>query len=79
MTKKMKWFWLLLLAGITVWNAKLNRQENVTLSDLTMANIDALAQGEGDGFIYRCYGFGDIDCPGSNEKVAYVFGPFSLD
>jgi hypothetical protein len=35
------------------------------LTDLTKANIEALAQGEESNGNYKCYGSGNVECNGS--------------
>ncbi len=50
--------------------------EKKQLTDLTLKNIEALAQGEGPTENYYCIGSGDIDCYG--DKVEDMYTGFSL-
>ena len=62
------------MAGI-FWQ---NRQ-TVSLNELALENVEALAQGEGYGFPenFICFNIGDIDCYG--DKVDYKYSGFSID
>ena len=51
----------------TFFLMKENREENI--SDLTLANIEALANDEFDNG-YFCYGTGKVTCPYSGQQVA---------
>ena len=66
---------ILLVVGAILFNIRKGYEDRKLLSDLTLENVEALAQGEGDNGIYYCYGFGDVDCPRTDAKVAYVVGP----
>lgn len=54
----------------TFFLTKVNREEK--MSDLTLANIEALANNEFDNG-YFCYGTGKVTCPYSGQKVAGYF------
>lgn len=54
----------------TFFLIKGNREENI--SDITLANIEALANDEFDNG-YFCYGTGKVTCPYSGQKVAGYF------
>ena len=58
----------LLLVGIMAVCRMNNKQY---LSELALVNVEALATGEGD-VPTGCYGSGNVDCPISDSKVAYV-------
>lgn len=47
----------------------------VKLTDISLENVEALAQSE--GYYVRCYNYGDIDCLG--EKVEFRYDFTSLD
>ena len=51
----------------TFFLMKENREENI--SDITLANIEALANDEFDNG-YFCYGTGKVTCPYSGQQVA---------
>lgn len=51
----------------TLFLIKENREENI--SDITLANIEALANDEFDNG-YFCYGTGKVTCPYSGQQVA---------
>ena len=51
----------------TFFLTKVNKEEK--MSDLTLANIEALANNEFDNG-YFCYGTGKVTCPYSGLKVA---------
>lgn len=64
---------MLLMATIivaTFFLTKINREEK--MSDLTLANIEALANNEFDNG-YFCYGTGKVICPYSGQQVAGYF------
>lgn len=44
--------------------------DNLAQSELSLANIEALADKE-SGIIY-CFGYGSVDCPRNNTKVYQV-------
>lgn len=44
-------------------------EKEVTVSDLTLANVEALASGESGNF--KCLGYGDIDCYGYKVQVRF--------
>lgn len=54
----------------TFFLIKGNREENI--SDITLANIEALANDEFDNG-YFCYGTGKVTCPYSGQQVAGYF------
>lgn len=61
---------MLLMATIivaTFFLTKVNREEK--MSDLTLANIEALANNEFDNGHF-CYGTGKVTCPYSGQQVA---------
>lgn len=51
--------------------------EKSLLNNLALKNIDALADGEGTGSNYDCFGSGDINCHG--HKVARAYEGLCLD
>ena len=51
----------------TFFLTKVNKEEK--MSDLTLANIEALANNEFDNG-YFCYGTGKVTCPYSGQQVA---------
>ena len=51
----------------TLFLIKENKEENI--SDITLANIEALANDEFDNG-YFCYGTGKVTCPYSGQQVA---------
>ena len=51
----------------TLFLIKENKEENI--SDITLANIEALAKDEFDNG-YFCYGTGKVTCPYSGQQVA---------
>ena len=51
----------------TFFLTKVNKEEK--MSDLTLANIEALANNEFDNG-YFCYGTGKVICPYSGQQVA---------
>lgn len=64
---------MLLMATIivaTFFLTKVNKEEK--MSDLTLANIEALANNEFDNG-YFCYGTGKVICPYSGQQVAGYF------
>ena len=64
---------MLLMATIiiaTFFLTKANKEEK--MSDLTLANIEALANNEFDNG-YFCYGTGKVICPYSGQQVAGYF------
>jgi Tfp pilus assembly protein FimT len=44
---------VLAIAAVAAWNVNLNSQKN-ELSDIQLANVEALAQESGEGQIYCC-------------------------
>jgi hypothetical protein len=52
---------VLAIAAVAVINVSLSSQQNNELSDLSLANIEALAQEPGDGQ-YACYANKDYVC-----------------
>lgn len=52
----------------TFFLTKVNREEK--MSDLTLANIEALANNELEDNQYFCYGVGKVTCPYSGKQVA---------
>ena len=54
----------------TFFLTKANKEEK--MSDLTLANIEALANNEFDNG-YFCYGTGKVICPYSGQQVAGYF------
>lgn len=54
----------------TFFLTKVNKEEK--MSDLTLANIEALANNEFDNG-YFCYGTGKVICPYSGQQVAGYF------
>lgn len=56
------------IAVATFLLIKLNREEK--MSDITMANIEALANEELAYNEYFCYGTGEVICPYSGQQVA---------
>lgn len=54
----------------------LNTPDTTVTSRLAFENIEALAEGEGSGENYKCYGTGSIDCYG--RKVEEKITGFSL-
>ena len=54
----------------TFFLMKENREENI--SDITLENIEALANNEFDNG-YFCYGTGKVICPYSGQQVAGYF------
>lgn len=64
-------FLLVAIVGLYCFQKK----ENRTIKNLALANIEALAAGEGGGTF--CAGSGSIDCVG--YKVDYKATGFSLD
>lgn len=54
----------------------LNTPDTTAINQLAFENIEALAQGEGPGENYRCYGDGSVDCHG--YKVEHKISGFSL-
>lgn len=63
---------LALLGGIYLMN-----DENTSLSDVALDNIEALAAGEGST-MWFCRGSGSLDCP-NGTKVEYIVDNYSLD
>lgn len=53
------------------------KEENNSLSDVALDNIEALAAGEG-GSMWFCRGRGPLDCP-NGTKVKYIVDNYSLD
>ncbi|MBE8722324.1 NVEALA domain-containing protein [Sphingobacterium pedocola] len=51
-------------------NVSLQFQSDSNKAGITLANNEALAQGENSGKI--CESFGSVDCPHSTIKVLYV-------
>ena len=51
----------------TLYLIKENKEENI--SDITLANLEALANDEFDNG-YFCYGTGKVTCPYSGQQVA---------
>lgn len=47
---------------------KLQEKKQVDLSDLVSANIECLAQNEGELVPVLCLGIGDLDCNGEKVK-----------
>ena len=65
--KKNIMFVMAVIIVATLFLIKENREENI--SDITLANIEALANDEFDNG-YFCYGTGKVTCPYSGLKVA---------
>ena len=61
-------------AGYNIYQSQ--RVESI-MSDLTMANVEALAGGEHVTNL-GCLGDGSVDCPINHIKVEYVVQGFSL-
>lgn len=74
----MKKIGILLFLGLVIMNVQQGMDSENVFSDLVLENIEALAEGESEDGVYHCYGSGDIDCPRTDHKVVYVFGPFDL-
>lgn len=51
-------------------NVSLQFRSDGNKTEITLANIEALAQGEDSGKI--CESIGSVDCPRSHIKVLYV-------
>ena len=49
------------------------------LSDVTLANIEALANNENVNNQYYCYGVGNVRCPYSGELVAGYIMEYKLE
>jgi hypothetical protein len=45
-----------------------NRQQKVHFSEMALSNIEALADGEGDGYTY-CFGSGTVECFGVKVEL----------
>lgn len=65
--KKNIMFVMAVIIVATLFLIKENREENI--SDITLANIEALANDEFDNG-YFCYGTGKVTCPYSGQQVA---------
>ena len=63
-----------MVAGINVYNS----QKTEVLSDVAMANVEALAESEKDLRPSKCWGSGKVDCF-TGDKVEYRFFPYGLD
>ena len=62
---------MLVMATITVATFLLiNVNEEEKMSDIALANIEALADNELADNQYYCYGVGKVTCPYSGEQVA---------
>ncbi len=67
----MKKIIMLVMATITVATFLLiNVNEEEKMSDIALANIEALADNELADNQYYCYGVGKVTCPYSGEQVA---------
>ena len=65
--KKSIMFVMATIIVATFFLTKVNREEK--MSDLTLANIEALADEEFESG-YICYGTGKVTCPYSGKQVA---------
>lgn len=74
MKKKVFVIALCLICGISTFFSLNSKQE---IDDLLLANIEALAFGE--GVPVDCMGYGSVDCPGKGVKVEYVVTGWSLE
>lgn len=43
------------------------------MTDVELRNVEALASGEDEETTINCVGVGEIECPGTGEKVKYVY------
>ena len=77
--KKISILLVLLFVGLMIMNVQQELDSKVVFSDLALENIEALAEGEIEDGVYHCYGSGDVDCPQTDHKSAYVYGPLGLD
>ena len=64
-----------MVSGINVFNV----QKSDVLSDIAMANVEALAQSEIGSNEYICIGTGNVVCPGSGKLVAAYYKRRNLE
>lgn len=69
---------LILFGGILgVWVANQTKDTSTVTNDVVLENVEALANTESSEPIH-CMGEGNVTCPMSNKKFAYVFIGYSL-
>jgi hypothetical protein len=62
----------IVIAALAVVNVNLNSQSENLLSDLVLANVEALAEGEQPTAGMECTGIGTINCPLNNQPYYQV-------
>ena len=63
----------------TIFFLRANDQREERLSDLVLANVEALAQSEIGSNEYICIGTGNVVCPGSGKLVAAYYKRRNLE
>jgi hypothetical protein len=58
----------IVVAAVAAVNVSLNSQNENLLSDLALANVEALASGEGPSAGVTCNGVGNVTCPLNGQK-----------
>lgn len=66
---------LVIVCTIFVYSSMEEYESYESIEELSMENLEALASGEGGGFV-RCRGNGSLDCNGI--KVSWI-SPYSLN
>ena len=67
------------VTATTIFFLKANKQPEERLSDLVLANVEALAQSEIGSNEYICIGTGQVVCPGSGKLVATYYKKRNLE
>ena len=68
---------LLFIVSVMISSFFYLSEQRESVETLLFNNIEALASGEGDGSMYNCYGWGEIDCYGN--KVEFMIDGMDLD
>ena len=69
---------MIVIAILLIGGLYLTREEEVTISDIALDNVEALAAGEGGWGRWHCLGSGSLDCP-DGRKVEFIVENYSLD
>ncbi len=72
--KKCKLIFVLVIVLAIVYGWNLNNDKSV--NDVLIGNIEALANPENANYV--CYGYGSIDCPVTNSKVYGVIKAYGM-